>query len=312
MVRRQRRPRATATENAVQLQWPTRMTAQNEHHPLVPITDAEVEEWVRAALGETNKSRRRRLFDKFALAALGSIPWVGGFLSAVASFKDEEGQLQVNELHGQWIAEHSGKLDRLGKAFLDVFARLENFGEEIDARLESEEYLGLVRQAFRSWDRADTEQKREFAKRLITNTAATRICSDDVVRLFLQWIDTYHEIHFAVIRVIFRQPGASRAEIWSQVGGPQPREDSAEADLFKLLIRDLSTGSVIRQHREVDAWGNFVKRPTRRGQGKSSTMKSAFDPGDPYELTELGRQFVHYVMVDVVPQIGAGAPGGAV
>jgi hypothetical protein len=32
-------------------------------------------------------------------------------------------------------------------------------------------------------------------------------------------------------------------------------------------------------------------------------MKSAFDSEEPYELTELGRQFVHYTMQEVVPRV---------
>ena len=35
-------------------------------------------------------------------------------------------------------------------------------------------------------------------------------------------------------------------------------------------------------------------------------MKSRLDDTDEYELTELGSQFVHYVMTDVVPRIGGG------
>jgi hypothetical protein len=31
---------------------------------------------------------------------------------------------------------------------------------------------------------------------------------------------------------------------------------------------------------------------------------SAFEDTKPYVLTELGKQFVHYVMEDVVPQLG--------
>jgi hypothetical protein len=33
-------------------------------------------------------------------------------------------------------------------------------------------------------------------------------------------------------------------------------------------------------------------------------MKSAFDNDEPYELTELGKYFVHYTMDEVVPRIG--------
>lgn len=57
------------------------------------------------------------------------------------------------------------------------------------------------------------------------------------------------------------------------------REDSAEADLFRLLVRDLSTGGVIRQHRETTGSGEFVRKvPARRPKGSGTRlMKSAFD-----------------------------------
>ena len=32
-------------------------------------------------------------------------------------------------------------------------------------------------------------------------------------------------------------------------------------------------------------------------------MKSAFDNSEQYELTELGKQFVHYVLTDVVTRL---------
>jgi hypothetical protein len=34
-------------------------------------------------------------------------------------------------------------------------------------------------------------------------------------------------------------------------------------------------------------------------------MKSAFDDNEHYVLTDLGAKFVHYVMEDVAPQLGA-------
>ena len=36
----------------------------------------------------------------------------------------------------------------------------------------------------------------------------------------------------------------------------------------------------------------------------SRVMESAFENTKPYVLTELGKQFVHYVMEDVVSQLG--------
>jgi hypothetical protein len=94
--------------------------------------------------------------------------------------------------------------------------------------------------------------------------------------------------------------------MWREVHGREVAENSAEADLFKLLVRDLSTGGVIRQHRDTTADGQFVRKtPTKTPKGYGSrVMKSAFDDTEEYELTEFGRQFVHYTMNEVVPRIG--------
>ena len=90
------------------------------------------------------------------------------------------------------------------------------------------------------------------------------------------------------------------------------REDSAEADLFKLLIHDLSTGHVIRQHRQKDYDGKFIKEtPRPRTQAGTSTLTSAFEDEKKYELTELGVQFVRYTMDDVMPSIGPAASSAA-
>ena len=90
-------------------------------------------------------------------------------------------------------------------------------------------------------------------------------------------------------------------QIWKKIGKWPVREDSADADLYKLLFRDLSTGGIIRQHREIDRFGNFVPKPTQRrpkGSGPKPPV-SAFDENEGYDLTALGRQFVHYAMTDL-------------
>jgi hypothetical protein len=98
--------------------------------------------------------------------------------------------------------------------------------------------------------------------------------------------------------------------MWTELGKPQVREDSADADLFKLLVRDLSTGGVIRQHREVDYYGNYIpKTSDRRPKGSGpKPITSAFDDEDMYQLTELGKQFVHYAMTDLPLKIEYKAP----
>ena len=111
-------------------------------------------------------------------------------------------------------------------------------------------------------------------------------------------------MHFEVIGAIYNRNGITRGGIWSEIGRGQVREDFADADLFKLLFRELSVGGIIRQHRPTDYQGNFIKKkPPRRG-GSSDRMVSAFDTNEGYELTALGQQFVHYAMNDLTPKIG--------
>ena len=175
---------------------------------------------------------------------------------------------------------------------------------QIEERIQSDDYLLLVRKAFRTWDEADTEEKRKYIKNVVANSAGTRLCSDDVIRLFIDWLNLYHEAHFAVIREIYKNPEITRFEIWDSIYGELPREDSAEADLYRLLIRDLSMGGVIRQERATNQHGQFLRKkmPKRKGP-VSTTMESAFEETKPYVLTGLGQQFVHYTMNEVVKRI---------
>jgi hypothetical protein len=59
-------------------------------------------EFIRTELAKAAPTNRRRIIEKFVLAALGSIPWVGGFISAAASFKTEEGGTRTDNLQTQW------------------------------------------------------------------------------------------------------------------------------------------------------------------------------------------------------------------
>lgn len=180
-------------------------------------------------------------------------------------------------------------------------------GTEIDDRIQSEEYLALVCKTFRIWDQADTEEKRRLLSNIITNSASTRASSDDVIRLFLDWIELYNEVHFAVIREIFKNPASTRFDIWVELYGEIPREDSSAADLYKFLIRELSTGGVIRQERDTNSKGQYIrKRAPHRRVAAPATMESAFDDTKLYVLTSLGKEFVHYTMNEIVTRIEPG------
>jgi hypothetical protein len=260
---------------------------------------------IKAEIDKSSPSRRQRIYEAIALAALSSIPWVGGVLAAAASYNIREGDVARDSLIDQWILEHHQRLQFLRHTLEQMAARLEGLGEEIDERIHSEQYLALVRKTFRQWDEADTDEKRRLLVQLITNAAGTRISSDDIVRLFLDWLDTYHEAHLAVIREIQKNQGPTRYDIWVAVyGEPVPRDDSAEADLYKMLIRDLTIGGVVRQPRESDREGRFLKKQRLPRRAVTSiSVESAFEDSKPYVLTELGLQFVHYAMTELVARL---------
>jgi hypothetical protein len=182
--------------------------------------------------------------------------------------------------------------------------------EKVRERIESPEYLSLIKKCFRDWSAAESEEKRALLRNLLCNAAAgVKLCGDDVIRLFIEWIDRFTEGHFAIIRLVHKQRGITRHEMWQTLYGTTVREDSPQADLFKLLVQDLSIGHIIRQHRETDYSGRFLKNRPQKGSGSSAYMKSAFDDDKEYELTELGRWFVHYTMNEIVPKLTDGTEG---
>ena len=189
---------------------------------------------------------------------------------------------------------------------IELMARLDLNDEKIAARVESKEFQSLVKKTFRDWAGVESEEKRKFIRNILTNAAASSMTSDDVVRMMIDWIGNYSELHFTVIGAIYNSAGITRGGIWRKIGKSQVREDSAEADLYKLLIHDLSTGRIIRQHREKDYAGNFIRKaPAPRapaGSGPKPAV-SAFDDEEQYELTSLGEQFVHYAMTELTPRI---------
>ena len=185
---------------------------------------------------------------------------------------------------------------------MEVMVRLDREDEKIQQRIQSPEYLRLIKKCFRDWSAAESEVKRRLIRDLLCNAAGgEKVCPDDVLSIFIEWIDRYNEGHFKIIRLVYQKPGITRYEMWQQIHGQEVREDSAEADLFKLLVDELSLGRVIRQHREKDYSGRYLKSTQRKKTGPY--MASAFDDEKEYELTELGRWFVHYTMNEMVPKI---------
>jgi hypothetical protein len=252
---------------------------------------------------ELPKNTKGKKAAKGALEVVGGIvPIAGGLFSAVASAWSDKEQDDVNKFFEYWIKMLKDEIREKEATMIEILARLDFQDQKIRERVKSKEYQSLVRKTFREWSGAESEEKRKLIRNILANAAATDLSSDDVIKLYIDWINEYSELHFQVIGAIYNTNGISRGDVWAKIGKGDVREDSAEADLYKLLYRDLSTGGIVRQHRETDYAGNFIPKPRapRRPRGSGpKPMKSAFDREELYELTELGQQFVHYAMSDL-------------
>lgn len=236
----------------------------------------------------------------------GAVPFAGGLFSAAAGAWSEHEQEKVNNFLKEWLKMLEDELKEKQQTILEIAARLDMHDEKITDRISSKEYQSLLKKTFREWAGAESEQKREYIRNILANAAATDMSSDDVVRLFVDWIKNYSELHFRVIAAIYNSNGISRGEVWEKIGQGKVREDSADADLYRLLFRDLSTGGIVRQHKHITGDGRILKdAPQKRPKGyvASREVTSAFDREDKYELTGLGQQFVHYAMTDLPPKL---------
>lgn len=255
---------------------------------------------------EFPESKKRNKVSRGALqAAGGAIPFVGGVFSAIAGSWSEAEQDRVNRFFRDWVQMLQEEIEEKERTIVEMMARIDLQDEEIAARVESKEFQSILKKTFRDWAGAESETKREYIRNILSNAASTQVTSDDVILLFVDWLQSYSELHFLVIASIYKRPGSTRGSIWHDLGKPSVREDSAEADLYRLLFRDLSTGGIVRQRRETDYYGNFIqkgKSVSPRNSGPKA-MKSAFDTDDQYELTALGQQFVHYAMTDIPVRI---------
>jgi hypothetical protein len=207
---------------------------------------------------------------KFALnTAAGAIPFVGGILAAVAGAWSEREQGRINDFLKHLPDMLAAEMKEKTQTILELTSRIDMQDEEIAMRIRSSEYQSLLRKAFRDWAGTESEEKRIFVRNLLSNAAASTLASDDVVKLFLQWIKDYSELHFSIVGAIYNSAGITRAGVWEKLGREPVREDSSDADFFRLIFRDLSTGGLVRPHRETDWQGNFLAKQNPEGAATS-------------------------------------------
>src|SRR5205814_1736215 len=152
---------------------------------------------------------------RFALACLsGAIPIAGGVISGAAGAWSEAEQDQFNKIFAAWLRLQEDEIKEIGRTLFEVFARIDQTDEKVRTRLESKEYLSLLKKCFRDWSAAESEDKRKMIRNLLANAAGgERLCSDDILHLFVEWIDRYSERHFLVVRAVYNNQGITRAEI---------------------------------------------------------------------------------------------------
>lgn len=134
---------------------------------------------------ELEPDGKRRAARAAINAIAGAIPFVGGLISAGAGYWSEKEQEEVTNVLRQWLQMLEDELREKGKTIAEIVARLDMRDEAVKERIESPEYQSLLKKAFRNWSSIDTEYKRQRIRNILTNAAAAKTASDDVVRLFI-------------------------------------------------------------------------------------------------------------------------------
>lgn len=94
---------------------------------------------IRTELTQSQPSRKRRIVERFLLAAIGSIPWIGGFLSAAAAIPGDEKHHRSDSLRTLWLEAHQEKIGLLGDTLSEIETRFEKLGPDVEERIQREQ-----------------------------------------------------------------------------------------------------------------------------------------------------------------------------
>jgi hypothetical protein len=146
---------------------------------------------------EPPKASRCGQYTRGALQAVGgAVPFAGGLLSAIAGAWSENEQVKVNQFIESWLRMLQDELREKEKTVVEIMARLDLNNEKIAERVESKEFQSLVKKTFREWAGAESEDKRTLIRNILANTAASTLTSDDVIRMFVDWVRMFSVLHF--------------------------------------------------------------------------------------------------------------------
>src|SRR6266850_3666573 len=98
----------------------------------------EIEEALRAGNGPK--------VARFALACLGGlIPFGGGVVSGTAGAWSESEQAHYNRIFASWLKLQEDELKEIAMTMAEILSRLNLVDEKVRQRIESPEYLSLVK-----------------------------------------------------------------------------------------------------------------------------------------------------------------------
>jgi len=110
----------------------------------------------------------------------GAIPLLGGAVSGAAGAWSEKEQDHFNRVAASWLQLQKDEIKEIGVTIAEILTRLDLNDEDIRKRIESPEYLSLLKKCFRDWSAAESEAKRILVRNLLSNAAVNKICTDDV------------------------------------------------------------------------------------------------------------------------------------
>src|SRR5258708_37528489 len=95
-----------------------------------------VVESIKAEIDLSSPSRRQRIFEAIALAALGSIPWVGGVIAAASAaagkYRVGEAALAKEGLLREWLQQHQEKLQKFRATIEELINTRDGFRGEVE------------------------------------------------------------------------------------------------------------------------------------------------------------------------------------
>lgn len=176
--------------------------------------DDETEGDLTPKIPKSKRGKTRRA----VLNTLGAVPFAGGLFSAMAGYWGEQEEAKANEFLRNWISMIQDEIKEKEKTIIKIMSRVDMHDKAIQERITSDGFQSLLKKSFRELPAAESEEKRVLLRNLLSNAAASQVSSDDVVRLFLDWLNTYSPFHFEVMAAVYNSQGISRGQIWEKVG----------------------------------------------------------------------------------------------